>query len=560
MTLPSVVSRFDRGEILVLLRKRVSGFQAGYRQNLALIGPLGIGKSTLIRQFLSEEAAKEPLLLPLYFEVGAEESAAEWVSRFARTVLYAVLQLREPESFPAHLSELVETCAALVPRTAALAKRVTALSEAGRLEEAYDQLWELPHLLTQETGHRVLLALDEFHRLRGFSVKEPFRSLGRKIMVQPTTLYLLASSEPSTAHAILKEGLSLLFGKFELVEIPPLSSGACRNAIRAARPEEAVDPFDEYLLMDLAQGNPHRLNLLLGGWRGSLTDLLEDLFIASGSPLRLEFEQRLRLLPSTRNRIFMLQVLERVASGGCRKETAPQFSRALRLLEECRLISREGAFYRVPDRLFGLWLIIAHPVLQGVGLIGEVQARGYFRRAAAAWMQRLRGSVERPMEEQLRDLMLLWAGEVLEMDGKKALLPKFCRVDQVPGPLDRPSLLGRPAKSQKGGWWAVPWRGPLDEQQARQVVQQIRAFAPLKEYRKLLIGASPAEVNARLVLQEAKVRFWDLGVLNRLLDLYGFAPLPVPEEADRAPSLTVPLPGESFGSPGGEQLSSGVAG
>ena len=556
-------SPFDRGDLLSLLRKRVSGFRAGYRQNLALIGPPGIGKSTLIRQFLSEEVRRESLLLPLYFEVGTAENALEWVSRFARTVLYAVLQLREPESFPTHLPELVETCAALVPRTAALAKRIIAWNESGRLDEAYDHLWELPHLLTQETGHRVLLVLDEFHRLREFSVKEPFRSLGRNIMVQPTTLYLLASSEPSAAQAILGEGLALLFGKFESIEVPPLASRACRNAIRQAHPDEGVDPFDEYLLMDLAQGNPHRLNLLLGAWRGSLTDLLEVLFMDPGSPLRREFEQRLRLVPSLRNRTFCLQVLERVAVGGCRQESSLQVSRALRLLEDRRLIVREGVFYRVPDRLFRLWLITAWPVLQGVGLIGESQASGHFRRAAAAWMEQLRRAVDRPVENQLRDLMLLWNGEILDLDGKKTLFPKFRQVEQVPGPLDRPSLLGRPAKSQKGGWWVVPWRGSLDEAQARQLVQQVRAFAPLKEYRKVLIGASPAEINARLVLQEAKVRFWDLGVLNRLLDLYGFAPLPAPEEADRVPALTVSLSGEVSGShqsPGGEGLSSGMTG
>ena len=69
-------------------------------------------------------------------------------------------------------------------------------------------------------------------------------------------------------------------------------------------------------------------------------------------------------------------------------------------------------------------------------------------------------------------------------------------------------------------------------------------------------------MNARLVLQEAKVRFWELGVLNRLLDLYGFAPLPAPEEADRVPALTVPLSGDLSGSRslGGEGLSSGMTG
>jgi hypothetical protein len=168
--------------------------------------------------------------------------------------------------------------------------------------------------------------------------------------------------------------------------------------------------------------------------------------------------------------------------------------------------------------------------------------------------------VDRPLEERLRELMGLWNNELLELDGKKLLLPKFRQVEAVPGPLNRPSLLGRPEKKQKGGWWVVSWVGSLDEGQARQIVLEIRAFAPLKEYRKLLIGASPAEVNARLVLQEARVRFWDLSALNELLDLYGLPPLPVPEEADQGPAQMVPVQAEGLGSQGGEESSSEVVG
>ena len=550
---------FDRSDLLSILKKRVGGFQAGYRQNLALIGPPGMGKSALIREFLRQETRQESLLIPLYLEVGSEEGVSEWIARFVQTVLYAVLQLRKTQSFPTHLPELVEACAALVPRTATLAGRVAVLSEAGRLEEAYDRLWELPHLLTQETGHRVLLVLDEFHRLRGLPVKEPFRSLGQKVMVQSTTMYLVASSEPAAAYSILREGLALLFGKFEVVEVPPLASRACRKAIRSMRPEEPMDPFAEHLLMDLAQGNPRHLDLLLEEWQrvshgcpetgDGLLDLLESLFIDPDSSLRRDFERRLRLLPAHRNRMFSLLVLEWVVAGVHRlpqlarqaQRPVSQVAKALQLLEGCRLVEREGAFYRVQHRLFHAWLMMAYPVLQGVALVGPEQAKAHFRQAAATWMKGMRAAAERPMEDPLQQLLMLWGDEVAELDGRRILLPKFRLVERVPGPLDRMSLLGRPAKKQKGGWWVVPWTGGLDEGQARQLVQQLRAFAPLKEYRKVLIGAARAEVNARLVLQEAKVRFWDLSSLNQLLDLYGLTRLPVPEEADAPPSQTIPL-------------------
>ena len=542
---------FDRGDLLALLRKRVSGFQAGYRQNLALIGPAGMGKSTLIRELLAQESKPGSLLLSFYLEIGLEESASEWASRFIRTVLYAVLQLRKTEDFPARLSGFLELCAGLVPRTAALAARVEALSEAGRLDEAYEHLWELPGLVTQETGHRVLLVLDEFHRLRGFPLKEPFRSLGRKIMVQSTTLYVVASSEPAAAYSILAEGLALLFGKFEAVEMPPLTPAACRKAIRSGRAEGLEDPFTEYLLMDLAQGHPYRLDRLLECWRrqDSLADLLEALFLGSDSPFRQDFERRLRLIPAHRSRTFCLQVLESVAAGVHRlshlavqtQRPISQVVSALRLLQDCRLVEKEGSFYRVPERLFQIWLITAYPILQGIDLIGPDRAAAHFHRVIDVWTQRVREAAGRPMQGQLYDLLQLWDDEVVELDGRKVLLPRFRQVERVPGLFEGASLLGRPMKRLKGGWWVVPWQGALVESQARQIVQQFRSFAPLKEHRKVLIGASPAEVNARLVLQEAKVRFWDLPALNQLLDLYGLTRLPVPAEADHPPALTVSL-------------------
>jgi len=564
MTPPPSAPLFDRADLLALLHKRVSGFLAGYRQNLAFIGPVGRGKSALIRRFLQEEVRPESLLLPLYLEVSAEEEVSEWIGRFVRTVLYAVLRLRKLDSFPTHLPELLETCEGLVPRTAALGSRIAGLVEGGRLDEAYDRLWDLPHLLTQETGHRVLLVLEEFHRLRGLAVRDPFRSLGRKIMVQPTTLYLLSSSESAAAYSILGEGLALLFGKFESIEVPPLEGGACRKAIRSVRPDQPMDPWLEYLLMDLAQGEPHRLNLLLEALPGrDLLQLLEALFLDPDSALRREFESRLRLLPAQRNRMFCIQVLERVASGLHRlpqiaeqaQRPASQVSRALQLLQEGHLLKKEGVFYRIPQRLFQAWLITAYPILQGVALMDWPQAQTHFRRVVRAWMEQMRQEAGRPLEEQLLQLLQRWSNEVMELDGHRTLLPRFRQVEKVPGPLDRVSLLARPFLRQKGGWWVVPWQGTLDEAQARELVREMRGFDPLRKYRKVLIGAVRAEVNARLVLQEAKVRFWDLPLLNQMLELYGLTRLPVPEGAEEPPAQTISLEAESFLQKSGEHSS-----
>lgn len=174
-------------------------------------------------------------------------------------------------------------------------------------------------------------------------------------------------------------------------------------------------------------------------------------------------------------------------------------------------------------------------------MMGGSQAQAHFGRTVQGWMEQRRQAAGRPVEEQLLQLLHRWDDEVVELDGHRTLLPRFRQVDRVPGPLEGASLLARPFKRQKGGWWVVPWVGPLNEAQARQLVQEMRGFAPLREYRKVLMGSCRAEVNARLVLQQAKIRFCDLSLLNHLLDLYGLARLPVPEGAEDSTAQMIPL-------------------
>ena len=552
---------FDRQEVQALLRKRVEGFSAGYRQNLAILGPEGMGKTTLLKHFLQNELPPSHQLMPIYLEVHGEENLVEWATRFVQTFLYAILQMQRQESFPARFPELLEVCHSLVPQTAALGKRILSLAEAGRSDEAYNQLWDLPQVATQETGHRVLLVLDEFHRLRCLSVREPFQSLGRRIMVQGTTMFLVLSSELGAARSILREGLALLFGQFETVEISALSAASCRKAIRSIWPEARSDAFLEYILMELAQGHPYRLSLLLEALRGeasthSLVDpetfvleLLERLFLHPHSVLRQRFEVRLRSLPSHRSRTFCVQVLGVVAGGAHRLphileavgRSPSQVTRALRVLQEAQLVIKRGIFHEIPERLFQLWMVTAHPVLQGVGLVGPEQARHTFREVTRIWLQGVQGAIRRPVVERVAELMRQWQDELTEIEGRRTLLPEFKEVEVVPGPGDRPSVLARRRAGKKGGWWVVPWTDPLDEGQARQLVQQLRHFLPFKEYRKVLIGIHPVEINARLVLQEGRIRLWDLQGFNSLLDLYGLTRLPVPEGVVEFSGQMVPM-------------------
>lgn len=521
---------FDREETLNLLAKRLEGFLAGYRQNLALLGPEGIGKTTLLKRLLQERLPGHSSVTAFYVEILEEDSLADWVERFAQTLLFEASKIKGAHE---------------LPKTHAHAQRLMALAEAGSREEAYNQLWDLPICLTQETGIQVMLLIDEFHRLQRLGVKDPFRSLGRKIMVQGTTLYLLASSDLPQAREILREGLSLLFGQFEMIEVAPLSTPVCLKAIRELSPEESADPFLSHLIIELAQGYPGLLDLLLKGVARAprqsnredvFLDLLESLLLDPEGILRARFENTLRRLAHPQNRRLWIQVLRALSLGIHRpgplsdhlNRPLAQVDAALRVLVQKGFVVKQGVFHRIPDRLFQLWMHTAHPVIQRGGFL-EGSARRAFRDAAGNWMMGIRQSIHRPMEEHAVSMIRRWSGEKVETEGGSLILPAFDRVEMISGPAGRGVIVAhRMGKGAGKGWVVIPVSGCFGEPQAQSLVREFRE-SPFVHYRKILIGAYPVEVNARVILQEGAIRLWDLPAFNHLLDLYGMNRLPFPQ-------------------------------
>lgn len=545
---------FDREEILGLLRRRVTGFLAGYRKNLALLGPEGSGKTVLLQRLLQGRLPPGSFLIPVYAEVREGDAVPEWASRFTRSLCYSILQARKVSPLPRDLPDLIRACGRSAPRTASAAVRVLRLADQGKSDEAYDLLWDLPSLAAQEAGCPALLVLDEFHRLRGLPVRDPFRPLGRRVMVQASSLFVVASSQPQAARAILREGLALLFGQFETLELGPLSPLACLSAVRAAWPAVQEDPLLEEILLELAQGHAGTLDLLLRGLAGQaarqhrdtpqsvLLGLLQSLFLDPGSELRGRFESRLRSLPSHHTRPFCIQVLSAVADGKHRlaqiaeqtDRSPAQAARALRVLEQCSLVVRQGAFHRVGDRLFELWLRMGYPLLHGVGLADAAEAGAHFQQMAQGWLAQVRGAAGQPAEERVVELMRQWKGEVVEVDGRRMLLPAFHRIELGTGLAGRPRIAAHRPGQDAAGWRVLVWTSALTEAGARELAEQWRGSD--RDARRIAVGPYPVDLNARLILQQARIRLWDLQTLNGLLELYGLRPLPVPRDFD--PGLT----------------------
>ncbi|MBI1953219.1 MAG: ATP-binding protein [Candidatus Omnitrophica bacterium] len=549
---------FGREEIRSALVKRIEGFSAGYRQNLALLGPGGAGKSFLIRRILQEEVCRFPLLIAVYLEIREKESATEWTLRFLTSFLYGFLKSDGEGEIPlGDLRGLIERCRGRVPSFAAEARELLEVAQGGYTQELFDRLWDLPHRLTQESGRLVLLVLDEFQGLRALAVKDPLGRLGKKIMMQHNTLFVLISSRPAEAQAILQGRFNLLFGQFEVIPLAPLDPPSALRAIRGHPQGQTLDPFLARLTIELAQGYPEYLDLLLTGFGRAfppgdppdpadvIRKTLAELLLRPAGILRGRFEERLKSLPVDVARPFWVEVLAALAGGHHRLGEIHQAAgrgrlavkRALEVLEEAGLVVRHGVFYRIPDRLFELWLLTAYPVLQGLEWVPEDVSREQFYKALNNRVNQLRENLRKPLEEQIVWLVCQWGNEMAEVEGRRLLLPAFRKVERITRASGQRALWARGDGSGKRDWLIFPVDGPLTEAAALRISQEAKAVA-FRKCRKFLLGPYPIELNARLILQGCRIPLWDLPTVHELLSLYGLAGLAFLDETAASSVLT----------------------
>jgi hypothetical protein len=204
--------------------------------------------------------------------------------------------------------------------------------------------------------------------------------------------------------------------------------------------------------------------------------------------------------------------------------------RALAVLEETGLIGHHGVFYFIPERLFALWMRTAYTVSHGLGLAGSEQALRHFRDRVWRWLVQMHELADQPVGVWAARLLRAWNGEQLEIEGRVHRLPRFQSVEPVQF-ISATALHARSTGVQKD-WIVIVWPGALDETAARRLIQRIRSRADWKSAHKLVLGPHPVDLNARLMLQEAKIRLWDLSVFDSLCDWYGFPRWAAPVAAE----------------------------
>jgi hypothetical protein len=512
------------------LDQRLTAFAEGFRQNLALIGPPGSGKTFQLERLL----ANPPSHLTLIYCPLSRETRASLLYRLRCAVLQAGVG-----GAPSHaLDVLMERAQAQVPNTAAAIRTAGELAARRCFGEALTRTLDAIPILIEEQHRPCVLILDEFLFLEELGMPHAFHELGKRVMTWTSTLFILSSSAPSRARAILRERLQLLFGQFELLALDaldgPIVAAWVQQELRRLRGVNEMSPF----LIRWLGSYPRYLALFLKRLKElaalhDTTELSEALFFQAawdlvGSPegaLHQGCLARTERLAQQRRGDQALEALIHVAEGSRtttdigRRIGRSGLADALQVLIEEDLVLRKGTCWLIPDPVVRCWLTtVFAPRRRGVVLdVSSLRAR-FEQYLSSAWQQWLHTS-QLSFADQVVRLLKSFRDDTVALDSKTGRLPRFQTIRSQRDDRGRANTY-LVAEGEGKRWCCVVHDGVLDEAAVAQFNAFCRCQTP-RPSRKVVITRSGMDENARLVAKANSMWVWEPDDFQMLLELYG---------------------------------------
>lgn len=535
---------FGRSDILELLKKRVDGLRCGYRQNVAIIGPQYYGKTSIIYRFMNGISFKD--IVPIYVEVKDKEFPV-FAEKFISTFLFKYLTALGYSV--QDINELYSVCSERMPKTAKAAKAIIGtFIKSGKEEKAYSALFELSSIACEETSLRPIIILDEFHRIGDFKIATAFAALGKNIMLQEDTMYLVASSQINQARQILSEKLSLLFGNFEIYELRTFESKTAVDFIGSRFRENPIMCHFRDFLVAFTGGHPFYLDSILVNLKANLTapteGLQEDKIVQSF--VEILFDSKGILNQHFVNIISELERRDRrypaallaVANGGRSTSSICEISRIkeikplLSYLINLGWIVKCGSIYLIRDKVFEFWL---KNVYQNKESLLDAAYESKITKFKTRTIEKINRYYEisgRDIIQRLSALFTSFNGELLEIDNRAFRFPVFKKTDVYRTKTDNISYL---LLSGKGCLWAVLTAlSPLRNDDITAFLAYCRPMnAAIK--RRIIISPFEMDTNVRLIAKEERFWIWGIKELNELFDISDAERMILPETESLAP-------------------------
>ncbi len=525
---------FGRQEVLDLLNKRVSALKDGYRQNVALTGQSFAGKSSILHHFL--HTLNEADYIPVYVEV-TREPFRNFSNKFIATLLYNSLT-RMGEYVAADLAGLLEKAPKVLPKTYISIKHINSLIDKEEYDEAYSALLGLTSVLKDETNMSCVVILDEFDNLEQLGVKNPFLNFGKVIMVQKDTMYIVSSSRDQAIKKILSEKLSLLFGNFEIIKVSGFDLKTSNEYINVKLGGYDIDESIKKILIAFTDGNPFYLDKITDSAKAiastrmsnhidtsALEEAIFDIVYNSNGVIHQYLMNYLLELLETRYKDNYLAMLLSVANGRNRqleiarmlKTKQSETSKGLARLVELGLLSKNGVFYTIEDKMMEFWLKFVYQRKRELLVDGVLNKRALFTEEIRSYISNLTKELDRDIISKLVELLNQFSNELVQIDSKYIKLPRFTKVEMRFFPDGKPFI----ASSFRGKSWILEaYDNDVSENDIIDYIKNVKAL-DCKVANKVIVTLKGMDDNTKLLTKELKIAIWDLSIVNMLLGLYG---------------------------------------
>jgi len=414
--------------------------------------------------------------------------------------------------------------------------------EKGRFDDAYSFMMDIPSLIFEESQKRCVLILDEFHNLDNFTLKHPFGTLARKIMIQKDTMYLLLSSKNTISQRLLNEKLSMLFGNFEKMNLAPFDLNMSRSFLKDLLGEVNLSqvyldfiasftgnkPFYMKAICDEIERAVFFKKLSADDHASLVESAITDSLFKKTSVINQHFFNLFfkisggKLLSNSSAVLIALSSENKKQNDIARssKLQARDVSKILNRLVEMDIIARHGSFYRFKDRLFCFWLKSVYLKRIMSFSIDEALEEVQFKKEAANNLSIFVKEFEKELSSRITDLFRLFKNDIIQLNGKKHKFTSFSEVQKLEEGLpDTTNIL---AHNPKTRWMCTIKKESVTENDVTEIIKNIKKEKrPNRINRQILISLAGINENAYLMAKEAKFWVWDIESLNVLLELYG---------------------------------------
>lgn len=523
-----------RDQIQKRLSKRIDDMIHGYRQNIGILGPFGVGKTNFLQDFFSTLSLNSNLI-PVFIRskaIDGDQIVYQWLG----ALIDGALGNPTRESIET-LDALIVEGESKIPETIAAVKLVRKFMRRGKKAMAIKELFSLSGKLAEETKKKVILIVDEFQILEKLPVPDPFLLLGKQMMIEKETLYLASSSSIERAKEIFQEKLSLLFGNFEILELLPFGFREMEKYLATRLPGHYFDISLKKFLFALTDGEPLYLDLIMNRLEFFETKkvpekvssvilqeiICQELFDHRGR-IALIFAARVeRCYQFTKNNGRFVRALVALGCGKRKlvhiaaflEESITETRKVLKRLVEEGLVVKCGSFHHIQDFLFRFWLREVFYKRQGLFSPDDRMLRRHLCTTLGKILEDASFSESGIWAERIEKMLNEFRNDSFEIDQKKIKCPQFSEITVKKQQNSMLSVLARRAKEK---WIFQVNSEYIDEEDVTALIFEAKRLRQVKK--KVLIALSGIEQNAKLIAQEAKIQIWDLHTLNAMLDFY----------------------------------------